>query len=311
MATDPALCAWFLFHSGLKTSRAKLLLSRWQQAGATLADALRKLPEGASDLELTPEEAQKLHPPAQRPPTEAICWDDPLYPAGLRDLPLKKRPALLFTAGKRELLRYPRIYLPPDVPTPEARTLLQEAIEILLGEAILPATFVGSETAELLWEVMGTTEGAALLWTYHSLERLELPPKAQKWHERQRLLLITPLPPGAGSNPAWKQMLHAVAQADAGGSITTEAVAAQPSSVVRPTLLLGEAPPADLPSYVTVSDEPLEILFWLPHEPPAPTAALVAETPPEYTRTPEETLQLLESGGHVPEVLRARLQKHS
>ncbi len=310
MANKATLCTWFLFHSGLKTSRAKSLLHQWRRNGLTITEALQKLPDAADKLGLTSAEAARLKPPPNLPPVTALCWDDALYPAGLADLPLKQRPALLFYEGERDILRHNRIYLPASPASPEERELLQEAVEVLLGEGITPATFAGSETAEILLEVMATTEGHALLWADRGLNRTILSPQAQKWRDRQRLLIITPLPPGTRHNPAWRGLLHAVAEADAAGCITTEVTYPQTMSIVRPVLLLGGSADQSHPAHVTASDEPLEILFWLPHESPAPPSPIpVAEPLPEYTLTPEETLQLLESGGHVPDVLKARLRK--
>ncbi len=310
---------WLLFRTSLPAQRAKALLYRWHRQGLTVEEVLRRLPGQAQALGLTAEEAAALRPPERFPEVAALRWDEPTYPAGLRDLPLKLRPAVLFYAGRADLLLRPRIYLPPTVLTPEAHPLLHEAVSILLGEELLPATFRESEQAALLMDEMEIGEGEILLFTRSGLDQVELTEREQELVDAGRLLLVTPLPPETGENPAWEAVLQQLARASVDRCITTD-LAAATSESAPPTLLLSEGSlRQELPATVMSIEDPALLIPWLadvtavsPDRPPMATPAgetgeLLTELPPEPPPTPEEALRTLQSGGQVPEVLRRRL----
>jgi hypothetical protein len=316
-----ALWYWFLFESNLSTQRAKTLLADWQKRDLSLEDVLTRLPQGANSLGLTPQEARQLRPPASISSSsaapDAVGWDEPLYPNGLRDLPLSHRPALLFYRGARAPLQRPILYLPPaPLETADEGTheLLQETLGIVLGEEYLPAAFHGSEQAMLLLDAMRATAGDVLLFTYAGLENIDLSKRERAYLADERLVLATPLPPQTPAKPAWEPLLHQTAEAAAARCLGHDLASIQQNEKLRrPTLLIrNEAPERDLPAHIHVAATPTDVLLWLAgaSEAPEPASAgaddLIA-APSEPPPTPEETLRILEAGGDVPDAIKKRL----
>ena len=326
MSRETQLWYWLLFRSELPTSRAKDLLDRWTEAGQTLSDVLRGLPRGAAQFGLKTEEARQLQPPNKLPDINAIRWDESRYPQGLQRLPLKLRPALLFVEGPEALLERQVVTLPPAPIAEAEREAAREALSLLLGESLLPAAVQGSDQAALLLVEMSHAEGDVLLMARAGLDQIERSEAARRLLANERLLLVSPLPPGTPPNPKWAAVLREVEAAMADRCLLTTArppVARFLSTHPEIPLLwlhtgVGKA---QVPDHAEHAKEPATLLTWLAGEAqpeqslqaqPAPSLADAArplgEAPPdEPPPTPEETLQILQKGGDVPPALRARL----
>ena len=315
MTTETQLWAWFLFGSGLLPQRAKTLLAHWQERGLTLQAALNQLPAQAQSLGLQPGEANHLRPPDNLPAIAALRNDEPLYPIGLRHLPPKLRPALLFYTGAAWLLMRPIIYLAPDAIPPDVQEPMREAVSILLGEYLLPAAFRNSAQAALLLEEMIDSEGETLLFAREGVDRLVFSDQEQALLEAGRLLIVTPLPPDAAANPSWDSLLQQIATAAAARRIVVDPASLQAtgSEISPPTLLLTSSSLSEpLPQATVASTNPADILAWIADvpEPALPTStpgATTTEPAPEPPSSPEEVLRTLEVGGRVPEALRKKL----
>ncbi len=310
MSHETQLWAWFLFASGLPTSRAKHLLDGWQSAKRNLADTLATLPGAATGLGLTAEEARILRPPATLPPITALRWDEPLYPAGWRQLPLESRPALLFHRGDAHLLQRPLVYLQPVAIPPDERDIAHETLSLLLGEPFLVAATRGSDQAALLLEEMADSEGELLLFARCGQEQLTPTGREVALLAEQRLLLVSALPPAAPGNPRWDTLLT---QVEAAAALRCLVIGSAPQPATppwppTPTLYVTAQSPA--PAAPATAD-PTEALLWLTApehlETPA-TAPPSPEPEAEPAPPPEETLRILAQGGHIPNILRERLQ---
>lgn len=327
MSDETALWAWFLFDSGLPAQRAKQILLQAEREGVTLAALLARLPAAAASLGLSHAEAAALRPPATLPEVSALRWDDAFYPPELRALPPKLRPALLFYRGPAHLLMQPTLYLAPGMPDEESPDedsleLLREVVGMLLGEA-LPVAFRGSAEAALLLEELESCAGEAVFIVGQGLAGCALTAQERALIEAQRLLLVTPLPPSAPENPAWRPVLQQIAQGMARACIATD-VATLPGDGAPPTLLLTPhvPPTGQLPEHVTLARTPADALLWLAERQPSPAdypaasatplpaatdGLLLRDAPPEPPLAPEEALRILEGGGRIPEALRRRL----
>lgn len=309
---------WLLFESPLGTQRAKQLLARWHEEGWRVEEVLETLPDGAESAGLSLEEARKLQIPVEPPSVEALPWSASSYPQGLHALPLRLRPALLFYGGSRSLLARPLLYLLPTPLKEEERELLRETAALLLGERVLPAALHASDQAAVLLEELAHTEGEVGLFVRSGLDEVALSAREEALLEAGRLLLLSPLPPGTAHNPDLNPLLEQVEEAAAQHTLL---VSATPPSDAddRTTEVLWIAPPSTeesdaIPGVQRLSD-PAALLLWLAGlqaDTPAPASdpiveALASEPPP----SPEETLRILEQGGHVPEILRRRLQDES
>ncbi len=311
MSHETQLWAWFLFASGLPTSRAKHLLDGWQTTKRNLTDTLAALPGAATGLGLTAEETRILRPPATLPPITALRWNEPLYPAGWRQLPLESRPALLFYRGDAQLLRRPLIYLQPVAIPPDERDIAQETLGLLLGESFLLAATHGSDQAALLLGEMADSEGELLLFARCGLEQLALTGREAALLAEQRLLLVSALPPATPGNPRWDTLLT---QVEAAAALRCLVIGSAPQPAAppwppTPTLYVTAHSPA--PAAPATAD-PTEALLWLTAPEHLETAAAPAPPPPEPEAKPaplpEETLRILAQGGHIPNILRERLQ---
>ncbi len=306
---NAGLWYWFLFESGLSTQRAKELLTQWQDEGERLEELLTLPPQAKAQHGLAPREIAQLEPPETLPEVTAVQWDAPLYPAGLRQLPLRLRPALLFTAGPAPLLARPLLYLPPLPLTEQEGELLQEAIGLLLGEGLLPATLAGSPQATVLLQELTHAEGEGLLFVRSGLERHPISPEAKALIENGRLLLVSPLPPTTPEHPDLAPVLAQVEGAAAkrclliGTFLETPCPPAKSLHLVPP----GTPPRPDLRQV----EDPAEVLLWLSDLEPPSTGTLPEPQPGVEAAplSPEETLNILEQGGAVPRVLRERLRK--
>ena len=312
MEQETALWNWFLFGGSVPTLRAKTLLQQWHASGFALRDVLGKLPAGAASLGLTAEEARSLQPPASLSALSALRWDEPEYPTGLQRLPLKLKPALLFYQGEKQVLLHPIIYFPPAPIQEEEEETVREALSLVLGEALLPAAVQGSEQAALLLEEMEITEGEALLFVRSGLDQREATTQELLLLEQHRLLLLSPLPAGTPLNPKWDPMLSQVEEAAATCSVST--AAAMPPAAIpgTPTLWITAALPSpSMPADVHIIQDAMELITWLlNHENSRPlTPEEDAEADPEVlpSLSPEETLHILEHGGHIPDILRKKL----
>ena len=321
-----ALWYWYFYQSGLPTSRAKKLLANWQAEGCTLSEVLESLPEDADKRGLDLSTAKKLQPPADLRPISALCWDDELYPAGLQQLPLKRRPALLFTQGERSLLQRELIYLPPAALPEENVAALREALTLLLDGSLLPMTVRGSEQAALLLAELEQSTGAIALFTRAGMQQLTLTEQERDWLAAGRLLFISPLQPDSDFNPRWESILSQVEAASAPRQLLTGATPqplTTPSERQTTAWLHTAQSDAELPAELKQLHGAEDLLFWLAETEAKldPELAVTAEsdasskagneTDSQPPTTPEETLAILEKGGKIPAVLHERLLKNS
>lgn len=327
---ETSLWTWFLFNSGIPPQRAKLLLAQTNKQNITLVEVLQNVSLHAKSLRLAPDEVTRLKtPPAPAAPVAAVRWNEPHYPSGLQNLPLKLRPALLFYSGDPTLLLRPIVYLAATPLQPQTQETIQEVIGSLLGEDVLLAALQDSPQAEILFEEMRNGAGEAMLIIRQGVNHTEHPPEVQAWLESKRLLALTPLPPHTPANPAWDAVLERVTFSAAWRCVAAE-LTPEVAACTTPTVLLTPTTEATYPPHIQVIEDPSEISLWLTDIPaPAPivrkdlssahdglSAAhgeLPAEltelpiAPPEPPRSPAEILQTLEAGGKVPEALRKRL----
>lgn len=324
MADNPDLWAWFVFKSGLSPIRAKELLVAWERRGLTLSEALRQLPQAAAELGLTPDETHGLRRPDHLTSMRALTWHHELYPAGLRHLPLRLRPALLFYRGEVSLLSRPLVLLGPTQPTQQTPIdLLEETLDLILGEAWAIGAFDHTPQATLLLNALSHTEGEAVLFLRSGLEARQWCDKELTFLKTQRLVALSPLPPQTPEAPAWVPLLEHVAMAAASRIIT----AGSPEAITqfaqrcfdRPLLGLTEHIPANTKKAgsFAITDQPTDILIWLTDE-SVLTNRDLRETdtqPPMEQPKPElspgEILAILESGGKIPSALRKRLTSHN
>lgn len=313
MDNETQLWAWFLFSAGIAPQRAKMLLSEWEQRDLTLRAVLDKLPAQAGALGLTPDEAAKLRPPSDLPDVTAVRWNEAHYPLGLRQLPFKMRPALLFYTGELSLLLRPIIYLTPGPLDDESQELFQETVGILLGENLLLAAFRESPQAVLLLEEMAASEGEVLLFAKQGLAQLVLPEQEQALLQAGRLLILSPLPPTASPNPAWDDVLQQVAAGAALRKVYSSATTLPTDpDAANSTLLLAASAPPRTPPGIHIAGTAIEALMWLTELPAAPvnappSSSFTSEPLPGPSPTPAEALRILEKGGRVPEALKKRL----
>lgn len=306
----------FVFGGQIPPQRAKSLLEQWGTAGLSLAEVYQKLPQQAAGLGLTGEEAHKLHPPVSLPDTPALRWNEALYPKGLRTLELKLRPALLFYLGESNLLQRPLIYFfAADLDEIE-QELAQETASLVLGEYVLPAAMRGSLQANLLLQEVTEAEGELLLFIRQGTGTLELTEMEKQLIEAGRLLLLSPLKPDSGPNPAWDGVLQSVELAAAQYGVLTSPVQIEAAikSQQTPYLLISETlPEKPLPPGIKATTIPADILPWLGETllPDSPQPSGDPLTPPEPVDLPplppEVVLSTLEKGGAVPEILKQRL----
>jgi hypothetical protein len=341
--TDAALWAWFLYDSGLPTQRAKALLASWSDRGLALREVLDRLPSDAPVLGLTRQDAAALRTtevpaPEALPATQALTWEDERYPAGLRELPIKLRPALLYYRGDPELLDQPLIlYLAPGELGDEPRERLRETIDLVLGELLLLGVYEGSDQAALLFEEMAYTEGEAVLFATAGLATRTPTPTESALIEAGRLIVVSPLPPSAAHQPSWTAILQQVAAAAADRVVLSGTTGRHPKTAVgiegTPAISI-ETQPAGMPApeNVQTARVPGDVLLWLddnleaaldaaPAADAAASEATAAEGSSSYETdealsdevelgpppSPEEILSTLEGGGNIPEVLRRRL----
>lgn len=305
---------WYrlLFGGILSTRRAKELLIRWDREGYALAEILRS-PEKAEQLGFSLEEARKIQAVEDLPPTPAVRWNEAAYPDGLRNLPVKVRPALLFYRGNAALLQRSIVYLPPGPLPAEDRDLIREMVSLLLGESLSPSVLWGSEQAALLLEEMTHAEGEILLFVRSGLDQVDLGEREKRLLERGRLLLVSPLPPGTAPNPQWDDLLAEIEGAAAHRCILTTKIlhVSAPTCPQTPTLwLTSSIPEASLPGGIHRATDPAGVLLWLADiKPGGPRGRSASDNESDLgpPPTPEETLGILEKGGSVPEVLRKRL----
>ncbi len=334
MKNESQLWTWFLFYSGLPTQRAKTLLVNWQEQGISLPEALAALPGRAGALNLTPSEAARLQSTYPQAASlvalgdlTAVRWDDPLYPRHLQAMPLKLRPALLFCRGETRLLSRPLVYLAPGDLTPKDHRLLREAVGLLMDEALLLSVYAESDQAALLLEELADAAGEALLFARSGLTNWAPTSVEASFLADQRLLVASPLPPGADSQPEWDRVLQQVAMSAVDRVILsgTPTVAAGAASYLgtKPALALqsseaGNHPILTAPT-VCITSSPADILPWfegtLPQLPSdqkdvhttsmAPVGEVDLGPPPSA----EEILTILRRGGEVPAALRQRLKR--
>jgi hypothetical protein len=307
MSRETQLWYWLLFDSELSTSRAKELLAWCSDQEETLDDVLSALPREATRFDLKPQEARKLHPPEDLPDVNAIRWDEGRYPQGLRRLPLKLRPALLFVEGPAALLERPIVTIPPAPITDGENEIVREALSLLLDESLLPAVVHGSDQAVLLTAEMAHTAGHALLFVRAGLDTAEL-------DEVERALL------------AQDRLLSEVEAAMADRCVLTTTQPSVPRFLSNqpeiPILWLHTGTgKTHVPDQVEHADDPAALLVWLTEEADSEKTSetqpslsiadaarpLGTELPDDPPPTPEETLRVLKKGGNVPPILRKRL----
>lgn len=321
MATETQLWTWLLFGGALKPQRAKVLLSEWESHGLTLQHVVRRLPADATVLNLTHDEAAKLRLPPQLPDTAAVRWNEPLYPQGLRDVPFKLRPALLFCSGEISLLMRPIIYFAPGNLSEDTKERLLEVVGMVVGENLLLAAFEDSPQAAMLLEELAASEGEILLFARQGLDQEVRSEQEQRLLDAGSLLRLTPLPPGSRANPAWNSVLEQVALATATRCIFSDPHSLPEPTPAAPSILLTMTGTTQMPGIQVVTNA-TDALTWLLDVPAAPPSRPGQSTPrPSTTRpgqalttsdlepppTPGEMLRTLEKGGSVPEALRRRL----
>jgi hypothetical protein len=327
VSRETQLWYWFLFGEALSTQRSKELLIAWVEDDQTLEETLRGFPNAPQAKTLRPEERRRLRLPDKLPAVSAVRWNEAPYPSGLHRLPLKLRPALLFTRGPAALLQRPIVYLPPAALSEEAQEPVREALSLLLGESLLPAAVHGSDQAALLVQEMAHAEGEALLFVRAGLPQITPTEEEAILIKQERLLLVSPLPPETPANPRWDSVLLQVEASSATHCILTGESPTLPAADGRqpPTawLTTEERSQQKKPASATALS-PADLLVWLtsqestsPKEKaetsqPSLTEAarpLGADTPTDPPPSPEETLDILKRGGEVPAVLRKRLLK--
>jgi uncharacterized protein YjiS (DUF1127 family) len=303
---------WLLFESGLSTLQAKRYLHRWQQQERSVTEVLDRLPDQHQDVGLTREEAQQLRPPASLPTVHALRWNAPHYPDGLRDLPLKRRPALLFGEGRFELLARPIVTFFAKRPNEDELAMLREAISVLLGENLLLAALANTVQAKLLLEEMAYSDGEILLVATSGMDTYEVTGIEASYIDAGRLVIATPLPPSIPANPKLKPLLQQIATA-----ASARRILASPSGEYdagdppRPTLALMPDPPRAKSPLVNATDNAADVLLWV-QDPDqdlqsTPQPSTSQHEPLDTPMSPEQTLTLLEQSGDVPPALRARL----
>lgn len=323
---EPGLWAWFLFESGLSTQRAKELLTRWDQRAWSLPDVVERLPRSADRFSLTAEEARLLHPPGLLPHVNALTWHDTRYPEGLRDLPLKLRPALLFYKGDPALLTLPRVYLKPASLTAAEEAALREILNLLIGETVLFAAYEGTTQAQILVEELTYGQGEAVLFAASGLARCEPPEQELALLDQGRLVLTSPLPANTPPRSAWRDILQQVAAAAATRFLISGALKGQDMTQLssKPALAVSwpdDAPPP--PPNVKPVTSPSEVFAWVastaatsaaPREDeggdPGPAGEAAYGLPEDKLGPPpsaEEIIETLSLGGKIPDVLRRRL----
>jgi hypothetical protein len=310
---ETALWAWFLFRSGLPTGRAKVLLEEWLARGLSLSEALT-LPRAR--LNISPEEAARLHAPHDLPPVTALRSDNSFAPAGdmgqgLLSLPLKLRPALLFYRGEVSLLSRPLVYLPAAALDTEDRTALHEALSLLVDEPLLLGAYEASPQLPVLLEEMGYSTGEAVIFARSGLGMHKPSGPEASLIEQGRLAIVSPLQDRTGYQPAWDAVLQQVAMAAARRVLLTgeaarasaavpglDAATADPTAVLA---LTATAPKGPVPAGVRVTATPADVLPWVDTlfadtsldtasiEPEEAEAPAWRETTPPYWVGPELT----------------------
>jgi hypothetical protein len=303
---------WLLFESGLSTLQAKRHLHRWQQQEISVREVLDRLPDRHRDVGLTREEARRLKPPASPPTVRALRWNAPHYPDGLHDLPLKRRPALLFGEGNFELLARPIVTFLAERPNEDEMAMLREAMSVLLGENLLLAALANTVEAELLLEEMAYSDGEILLVPPSGMDAYEVTEMETSYIDAGRLVLATPLPPSIPANPELVPLLRQITSAaSARRIVVSPAGGYDAGEPARPTLALTPTPPSTTPPRVKATDNAADVLLWV-QDPDqdlqsTPHPATAQDEAPGTPLSPEQTLTLLEQGGDVPPALRARL----
>jgi len=342
MIDDSALWTWFVFDSGLPTQRAKALLEAWQTAGISLTGALEQVQAQAALLGLTPGEAGLLASGraalrAAPDPPQALTWLDALYPRGLRALPLRVRPALVFYQGDTSLLAHPIVYLAPGSVSAGQEELVRETLSLLLGEDIVVGVFEGTPQAALAMDEATAAEGELLIFARSGLGRREPGESESQFVAHGRALLVSPLPPSVPFQPGLESVLHQVAwYASERVILTADSSPSYPPSgwlTSKPVLELRSAVEHQpQPAPCATAREPSDVLDWMegrtapeplpggvfdgPQGPTSGTSTTIADDdggldaldhlPP---LSPEEILKTLGKSGAIPEVLRRRILK--
>lgn len=341
MSEETELWAWFVFHSGLSTQRAKTLLETWQAQDISLAEALAHPRSQTARLGLTAGEAGLLASGraalvASTFSVPALTWRDHLYPPGLRALPLRTRPAVLFYQGTDSLLSRAVVYLAPGVLSADAEERAREAISLLLGEDILLAAFEDTPQAALGMAEMLTTEGEMLLFAQSGLRCRSPSERELQLRTEDRLVVLSPLPPDAPHQASLDMVLHQVAWYAADRVILTGdgGPSGLPSEWLNAKPILELATSARRPAPIpwTITEDPTDVLAWiggqltvLPSEhvwtigtkaddaslrPGSATTQDIADAdtaPPLAPLSAEDILRTLGQGGAVPEKLRRRI----
>jgi hypothetical protein len=331
--TETALWAWFLFRSGLPTARAKALLEAWLARGLSLSEALT-LPR--AELDIPPQEAARLHPPAELPPVTALRWDNGYAPAheigqGLLSMPLKLRPALLFYRGEPALLGRPLLYLAAAPLEAVDRPLLHEALSLLVDEPLLLGAYGGSPQVPVLLEELAYSTGAALIFARTGLANYRPTELEASLLDQGRLVVVSPLQPQTAYQPGYDPILQQVAVAAARRVLLTGEAARVSGTVpgldmatqgASPVLALTATEPRRpaVPG-LQVTGTPADVLPWVDtlfadasvdpesyETREAESMASPASTPPywvgpELTETVEEELGPPPSPGEILETL--------
>jgi len=340
MATEPAstdpnletdLWRWLLFESGLSRRRAREIilqgaqsnaLSLFWQAGPTIL---------AQQLGLSPEETELLrNAQASWPQIQTrfqVERDQGLttlrineggYPTTLiRFLPAERRPLLLFARGEIGLLELPMALPVADTPPDEMEIAwMLETLADLTAEGAL-ALFIARPGFEARGVKTFLEAGIPFsLVIPQGLTVYAPPANLQHALDADRALLVSPFqpewqPPATGENP---MLPHALAFASAFAHALLVLTSPAP------------APAAGQPCFrrpgVTATDhcpdeyDDAEGFFLRLAEAAAPIPPGVTTRPQPSPAeelpplSPEEIIDTLAQGGHIPPALAARLRKH-
>jgi len=313
---ETALWAWLLFDAGIKTYRAKQILSLLQEKELTLEELIQ-LPSGQLlTVGFDPYKGVLSRTPTVRPCVSAIRWNESPYPQGLHELTIKYKPALLFFTGSLNLLKRSIIYLEPGKISPKAEDILPGIVDLLLDGSILPAVFTRSPQEEILIKQMAYSEGEALIFVDQGLDQWTPSEEILDHIQAGRIVALSPMPPNAKANPTLTPIIQRIAAASANRWVISAPHynRLQNAGFNRPALLLepNRTPASqqlpDSENAVDISDA----IDWLNNASILPTQqttvkkekTLSERLPPQSSK---QALHILERGGKVPEALRQRL----
>jgi hypothetical protein len=325
--SETTLWIWLLFHAGIKTFQAKQLLSSLSVQDMTLSTFIRTPSEKRLSLGFDEEHALISQPAGASVYPPAIRWNEELYPQGLHDLPLKIKPAVIFYQGTSDLLSRPIIYLEPGEIPDNNLELVTGMVELLLDSEWLPAVFVGSPQETILIDLMTHNAGEVLIFLDRGVEQWRPVDKVAHFMHQGRILVLSPLPSHTPATPALTIILRQIASAAACRWVASSGVTLEnrQAEINRPALQLhaNGSPEGIALRGVKIAVNIPDAIAWLvvsrqslqnPALTPEGNLTVSPELPDNDNLEPisaDNALEILESGGNVPDILRQRLmEKH-